>query len=164
MLRLLAIESGYADRIEFHPLCHVLADFRRPAGRRLCWLPLNSGDQRWLVAEAGWRSVVMFSASDVSNFLACHHLSTLDRAEAAGQIDKPFFRDVSTELLQELGARHEHSYLQHLIDQGLDVAKIPTDIPWAESTTETVDAMRRKTSVIYQATFQSGPWHGRSDF
>jgi predicted RecB family nuclease len=106
----------------------------------------------------------MFSASDVSNFLACHHLSTLDRAEAAGQIDKPFFRDVSTELLQELGARHEHSYLQHLIDQGLDVAKIPTDIPWAESTTETVDAMRRKTSVIYQATFQSGPWHGRSDF
>lgn len=106
----------------------------------------------------------MFSASDVANFLACHHLLTLDRAEAEGKLKKPYFRDPGVDLLRELGARHEQTYLLHLIDEGLDVAKIPTDVPWAEGVAQSVDAMRRGASVIYQATFQSGPWHGRSDF
>jgi uncharacterized protein len=106
----------------------------------------------------------MFSASDVANFLACHHLITLNRAEAAGQIKKPYFHDPGVELLRELGARHEQAYLRHLIDQGLDVAIIPTYASWAEGAARTVDALRRGASVIYQATFQNGPWHGRSDF
>ena len=44
----------------------------------------------------------MFSATDVANFLACHHLLTLDRAQAAGEIEKPFFHDPGIELLREL--------------------------------------------------------------
>jgi len=106
----------------------------------------------------------MFSASDVANFLACHHLLTLDLAQAAGKIEKPYFYDPSTELLRELGARHEQAYLRHLIDQGLDVANIPKDISWADGAAQTVDALRRGASIIYQATFQNGVWHGRSDF
>jgi predicted RecB family nuclease len=107
----------------------------------------------------------MFSASDVANFLACHHLLTLDLAQAAGTIKKPFFYDPGVELLRELGTRHEQTYLRHLTaDQGLDVAIIPTNISWAESTAQTMDALHRGASVIYQATFQNGPWHGRSDF
>lgn len=107
----------------------------------------------------------MFSASGVANFLACHHLLTLDLAQAAGRIKKPYFNDPGVELLRELGARHEQAYLRHLtVDQGLDVANIPTDISWAEGAVQTVDALRRGASVIYQATFRSGPWHGRSDF
>jgi len=42
----------------------------------------------------------MFSASDVANFLACHHLLALDRAEAAGTIKKPYFQDASVKLLR----------------------------------------------------------------
>ncbi len=107
----------------------------------------------------------MFSASDVANFLACHHLLTLDRADADGKLKKPYFHDPGVELLRELGARHEQAYLRHLaVDQGLDVTNIPTDISWAEGTAQTADALRRGASVIYQATFQNGPWHGRSDF
>ncbi|HET6929665.1 MAG TPA: TM0106 family RecB-like putative nuclease, partial [Candidatus Acidoferrum sp.] len=107
----------------------------------------------------------MFSASDVANFLACHHLLTLDRARAAGQIERPYFDDPGVELLRELGARHEQAYLRHLtVEQGLDVAIIPTDLSWAEGTGQTVDALRRGAGAIYQATFQNGPWHGRSDF
>jgi hypothetical protein len=45
----------------------------------------------------------MFSATDVANFLACHHLLTLDRAQTAGQIKNPFFNDPGIELLRELG-------------------------------------------------------------
>ncbi|PYU65852.1 MAG: nuclease [Acidobacteria bacterium] len=107
----------------------------------------------------------MFSASDVANFLACHHLLTLDLAQAAGQIEKPFFHDPGIELLRELGGRHERSYLGHLAEaQGLEIVKIPTSMPWAEATAHTVNVLRRGASVIYQATFQNGPWHGRSDF
>jgi hypothetical protein len=106
----------------------------------------------------------MFSASAVANFLACHHLLTLDLAQVTGEIKKPFFYDPSVELLRELGARHEAAYLRHLIDQGLDVANIRSDLPWAEGAAHTADALRRGASVIYQATFQNGPWHGRSDF
>ncbi len=106
----------------------------------------------------------MFSPSGVANFLACHHLLTLDRAEADGRIKKPYFYDAGVELLRELGARHEQAYLRHLIDQGLDVTSIPADVSWAEGAAQTVDALHRGASIIYQATFQSGPWHGRSDF
>src|SRR5271167_232952 len=52
----------------------------------------------------------MFSATDVANFLACHHLSTLDRAQAAGEIERPFFQDPGIELPRELGAEHEQAY------------------------------------------------------
>src|SRR5436309_3032051 len=111
------------------------------------------------------RASPMFSASDVANFLACHHLLTLDLAQAAGTIKKPFFHDPGVELLRELGTRHEQTYLRHLTaDQGLDAAIIPTNVSWAEGTAQTMDALRRGASVIYQATFQNGPWHGRPDF
>jgi predicted RecB family nuclease len=107
----------------------------------------------------------MFAATDVANFLACHHLSTLDRAQAAGQLEKPYFHDPGIELLRELGARHEQAYFRHLADiQRRDIVEIPSNITSAEAVAHTLDALRRGVSVIYQASFQHGPWHGRSDF
>src|ERR1019366_9642883 len=107
----------------------------------------------------------MFSATDVANFLACHHLLTLDRAQAAGEIRKPFFHDSGIELLRELGAKHEQAYFRHLADtQRLEIVEIPSYVPLAEAIANTLDALRRGVSVIYQGTFQNGPWHGRSDF
>ena len=106
----------------------------------------------------------MFSASDVANFLACHHVLTLDRAESEGNLKRPYFNDLGVELLRELGARHEQAYLRHLIAQGLDVSSIPTDVSWVEGAAQTLAALHHGASVIYQATFQNGPWHGRSDF
>jgi predicted RecB family nuclease len=107
----------------------------------------------------------VFSASEVANFLACHHLLTLDGAQAAGQIEKPFFHDPGIELLRELGARHEQAYFRHLVDtQGLEIADIATNVPWADAVASTLNAIHRGASVIYQATFQNGPWHGRADF
>jgi len=107
----------------------------------------------------------MFSATNVANFLACHHLQTLDRAEAAGEIKKPFFHDLGIELLRELGVKHEQAYFRHLADvEGLEIVEVPANASWAEAIASTVDAIRRGASVIYQATFQQGPWHGRSDF
>src|SRR5271155_5720232 len=101
----------------------------------------------------------MFSATDVANFLACHHLSTLDRAQAAGEIKKPFFHDPGIDLLRELGAQHEQAYLRHLADsQNLEIAEIPTNVSWTEAAVHTVDALRRGVSVVYQGALQQGPW------
>jgi uncharacterized protein len=106
----------------------------------------------------------MFSATDVANFLACRHVMTLDRAQAAGQEERPFFNDPGIELLRELGAKHERAYLEHLVGVHNSVVTIPSDIPWDEGAARTVDALRRGTGAIYQGVFRIGPWHGRPDF
>jgi uncharacterized protein len=83
----------------------------------------------------------MFSATDVANFLAYHHLLTLDRAQAAGEIKRPFFHDPGVELLRELGAKHEQAYFRHLSEtQGLEIVEIPTSVSWGEAVACTVDA------------------------
>lgn len=107
----------------------------------------------------------MFSPTSIANFLACQHLTALDRAEAVGEIKRPFFANPSLDLLVKLGLAHEETYLRVLADeQNLDIAKIPSDISWKDATVQTVDAIRRGAQVIYQATFVSDEWHGRADF
>ena len=91
----------------------------------------------------------MFSATDVANFLACHHLLALDRAEARGEIKKPLFYDPGIELLRELGPRHERAYLHHLSDsQGIEIVRVSNSIPLVEAVACTLDALRRGVSVI----------------
>jgi hypothetical protein len=90
---------------------------------------------------------------------------TLDRGEKAGEIEKPFFYDPGVELLRELGLTHEHMYLRHLAEiQGLQVVHIPTDVPWADAVSRTVEAIGEGAGAVYQATFQDGVWRGRADF
>src|SRR5258708_4655506 len=106
-----------------------------------------------------------FSATDIANFLACHHLLTLDRAEEAGEIQRPFFDDPGVELLQKVGLQHEQAYLRYLTDDlGLQVVHIPSDVAWAEAVSRTISAIRDGADAVYQATFQDGIWRGRSDF
>ena len=107
----------------------------------------------------------MFSATDIANFLACQHLTTLDRAERAGEIARPVFADPNAELLARLGLEHEQSYLRHLADdQHAEIAEIRTDVPWPEAVAGTLDALRRGAGAIHQASLQEGQWGGRADF
>ncbi len=107
----------------------------------------------------------MFTATDIADFLACQHLTTLERAEAAGQIMKPFFADPGIELLTRLGLQHEQAYLRKLAgDGGLQIVEIPLCAPWAEAVAQTVEALHRGVDAVYQATFRDGPWGGRADF
>src|SRR5271166_693158 len=107
----------------------------------------------------------MLSATDIANFLSCHHLSTLERAEARGEIQKSFFYDPGVNLLRELGIRHEEQYLEHLsATPRFQIARIPTDIPWIDAVNRTTEAIQSGADVVYQATFQDGPWGGRADF
>jgi predicted RecB family nuclease len=107
----------------------------------------------------------MFSPTSLANFLACQHLTALDRAEAAGQIKKPFFADPGLDLLVKLGLAHEEEYLRYLTEeQNLQVTRIAKEISWENAAAETVDAIRNGAQVIYQAAFSSQQWQGRADF
>src|SRR5215213_7152873 len=107
----------------------------------------------------------MFSPTSLANFLACQHLTALDRAEAAGQIKKPFFADPGLDLLVKLGLAHEEEFLRYLTEeQNLQVTRIAKEISWENAAAETVDAIRNGAQVIYQAAFSSQQWQGRADF
>jgi predicted RecB family nuclease len=106
----------------------------------------------------------MYSATDIANFLACRHLLSLELAEAAGDIKKPFFQDPFVDLLRELGNRHEKAYLNYLKETHSKVVSIPIDLPWPAAVARTTDAIHDGADVIYQATLQDGHWGGRADF
>jgi uncharacterized protein len=107
----------------------------------------------------------MLSATAIANFLACHHLTSLDRAESDGGIQKPFLADPGMELLRTLGLQHEQLYLHALQqDHQHSVAEIPSDISWADAARRTLEAMNRGVCAIYQATFQDQLCGGRADF
>jgi predicted RecB family nuclease len=107
----------------------------------------------------------MFSATQIADFLACHHLTTLERCAAAGEIKKPFFADPGVDLLRALGIRHEQAFLANLRARRLEVAEIPTEAAaWNEAAERTVEAVRQGAEAVYQATFLNGVWGGRADF
>src|SRR6185437_14208066 len=107
----------------------------------------------------------MFSPTSLANFLACQHLTALDREEAAGQIKRPFFADPGLDLLVKLGLAHEQKYLRYLTEeQNLQVTRIAQGPSWEDAAAETAAAIRNGAQVIYQAAFSSQQWQGRADF
>src|ERR1039458_5089504 len=95
----------------------------------------------------------IFSATDISSFLACPHTATLKQAESRGEVKKPFFNDPAVDLLRRLGQEHEQKHLHSLERDGLKVVKLDHDIRWTEGAAETVKAMQRGAEVIYQGVF-----------
>src|ERR1051326_2010765 len=107
----------------------------------------------------------MYFATDLANFLACRHITTLDRAADAGEISRDSYDDPGLKLLKELGLRHEQAYFSELQSEGRTVVTIPTEnSPWSDAADLTREAMRQGVDVIYQATFMDGDWGGRADF
>ena len=106
----------------------------------------------------------MYFATDIANFLACRHISTLNREQSEGRLTKIVYSDPGAELLRKLGLEHEQAYLTKLKSLGLRIAEISTDTPWSQAAEETRAVMAEGVDVIYQATFLQEPWGGRADF
>ncbi len=103
------------------------------------------------------------SASDISNHLACLHLTQLNLAVARGLRKKPDVFDPSLQTLQERGYRHEAAYLDYLRARGLEVLELPRDPDVSAGKERTLDAMRAGVDVIAQATLTKGRWLGYAD-
>ncbi|HVX21871.1 MAG TPA: TM0106 family RecB-like putative nuclease [Acidimicrobiales bacterium] len=108
----------------------------------------------------------VFSASDLSGFLACGHLPILDRRALAGELPRP---PAPEPLSARYGDRHEAAYLARLRDAGRRVAEL--DRPDVGSRDSLLDAQARTVAalaagydVVYQGTFFDGAWLGHPDF
>lgn len=106
---------------------------------------------------------LVLSATDLSNHLACRHLTALDRSVVFRERSAPEGFDPRLAVLRERGLEHERAYLDHLRAQGLEVLELPQGGSEPAARAATLEAMRRGVPAIAQATLSDGDWHGRSD-
>jgi predicted RecB family nuclease len=106
---------------------------------------------------------ILLSPSDLTAYLACEHLTTLDLQVANGD----FVTVEPTEqaqLLFEKGLAHEAAYLERLRDEGLDVREITTDDGYEAAAQATREAIEDGVDVVYQGVLTEGRWRGVADF
>src|SRR5213593_3530485 len=108
---------------------------------------------------------VLYSATDLINFLGCPHATALDVEVLRGSLtaaktsDDPYL-----EILKAKGDQHERRFLEQLKREGRSVIEISRDDPTHVKAEATKRAMREGADVIYQGALSSPPWHGYSDF
>ncbi|MEA2676048.1 MAG: hypothetical protein QOJ81_189, partial [Chloroflexota bacterium] len=85
---------------------------------------------------------LIVSATDLVGFLECGHLSALDMAVANGELDKPFFKDATLDLIRDRGGRHEGRYIEQLRADGRVITDLSTgrDLPYQERAEQTIAA------------------------
>ncbi len=111
----------------------------------------------------------IYSASDLTNFLYCQHLSVRSRAVALGELRRPESPD-GAQLLQRKGDEHETHYLDAIRERGHRVCEMParqqerTIAAFTAADAATRAAMDEGYDYIYQATFFDGTFQGRADF
>ncbi|HET7685277.1 MAG TPA: TM0106 family RecB-like putative nuclease [Candidatus Limnocylindria bacterium] len=112
----------------------------------------------------------VFSATDLVGYLACEHLTALERLALADVIERPHRRDRELDIIRERGLQHEQRYLDDLRVQGRTIASIERregeerGAQVARQAAETADAMASGVDVVFQATFFDGRWLGYADF
>ncbi len=107
---------------------------------------------------------ILYSATDLANYLECPHLTNLDRIH----LDTPLPQapdDPQAEIIIARGMKHEADYLARLKTQGADLVEIPTRgnaLP--ERAAATRQAIEGGAEHIYQATFLDDTFLGLADF
>jgi len=115
---------------------------------------------------------LVLAATDLTNHLACPHLTQQKLAIARGDRGKPpKDDDPHAELIRRRGDEHETAQLAVLseqcgghvnLDEGDRVIYKEPDLRQAAA--RTAEAMRAGEPLIYQAHFFDGRWQGRTDF
>ena len=106
---------------------------------------------------------IRLSATDLSNHLACRHLTVLDLEVARGARLAPGFSSPDLRVIQELGLRHEAAYLASLTERGFSVADLRGFRNDETAAAETRMRMEAGIDVIAQGTLAAGRWFGRPD-
>jgi uncharacterized protein len=106
---------------------------------------------------------VIFSATDLVNFLGCCHATYLDVRDLKGP-QGPAAADPFLQLLQEKGLAHERRYLEVLQAQGREVVNLAAEGSSFERVDRTREAMAAGVDVIYQGALSGDRWHGYADF
>lgn len=115
---------------------------------------------------------LVFSATDLSSFLACPHLTLLKRRTAFGGLKPPFFDDPGIDVLRRRGQEHEQKFLSGLQKDGsLRIVDLTNQFSGSKGPERferhakaTLNAMRDGADVIYQGMLFDGDWLGFPDF
>ncbi len=107
-------------------------------------------------------SGLVVSPTDLTKFLACQHITTLDLAVADGGRGKPWVpTDELLQLLFKKGIEHETRVLETMqLDRDVEII----DAPLVAAVAATEAAMARGAEVIYQAAFLHDGRRGHADF
>lgn len=109
-------------------------------------------------------SEVLFSASDLVNFLECEHLTALDLIDLVTPLPRTPDGD-DTKLFQDKGFAHEARFVETLKAQHgafVDIASLGGNIE--RKVGNTLQAMRDGVDIVYQATLRDGCFIGHADF
>jgi predicted RecB family nuclease len=111
---------------------------------------------------------LVFSASDLNNFLECAHLSELERRFAFGEIARPD-PSPSAALIASKGDEHERRHLDRFKERyGSGVVSLERPhagiASFEEAQERTIAAMDAGAEIIYQGTFFDGEFLGHADF
>lgn len=106
--------------------------------------------------------VFRLSASDLSNHLACRHLTSLDFGVGVGERSAPTWHSPDLWVLQKRGLEHENAYVEHLAAQGLSITDLRSTSEEGSSR-GVAGAMQQGVDVIVQPTLVNGRWFGRAD-
>ena len=113
----------------------------------------------------------VFAATDLVAYLACEHLTQLERAALAKLVKRPMRDDPELDIIRKRGFQHEARYLADLEADGRITVKIDLDGSIEDrgdqlraAAAKTIAAMAAGADVIYQATFFDGTWRGHADF
>src|SRR5260370_33026228 len=106
---------------------------------------------------------IRLAATDLSNHLACRHLTSLDLSVAHGQRSAPAWRSSELAVIQELGLRHEAEYLKFLQAKNLSFADLRELRDEQAALVEALSSMQRGVEVMGQGSLAVGRWFGGPD-
>ena len=114
----------------------------------------------------------VYSATDLVAYLACEHLTQLERAALAGIVKRPMRDDPELDIIRRRGFEHGATVPGRPSRRRVagPSPSISTDRPriavssCARRPAQTIEAMAAGADVIYQATFFDGTFRGHADF
>src|SRR5258708_19704978 len=107
--------------------------------------------------------LLRLSATDLSNHLACHHLSVLDLSVARGAREAPDWKSPDLAIIRQLGNEHEQAYLGYLANIGLGVHDLRQVTDEAQAVAQTIALMKQGVDVIAQGPLAKRRWFARPD-
>src|SRR5512133_3267275 len=105
---------------------------------------------------------IVYSPSDLIRYLASPFASWLDRYELE---NRGAIKTDEQKLLSRTGDEHEQSVLKRYKAAGTDLIEIPKDQHKFDAAhAATLEAIKKKAPIIYQAALQNGAFAGYADF
>jgi predicted RecB family nuclease len=106
---------------------------------------------------------LLLSATDLSNFLSCPHLTALSMGVAHGKPGPPKYDDPLLQILFQRGIDHEKTYVASLQPARRQIVDLADVRDSDAAVARTRDAMRSGADVIVQGALRDGRWQGRPD-